>query len=66
MEEIMKYAHEGGIGGHCIGKTNVDKIVYVGIWRPTIFRDTKDYCNTCDVCQRVGSPSRRDEMSLIL
>jgi hypothetical protein len=24
----------------------------------------KEYCQSCDVCQRVGNPSRRDEIPL--
>jgi hypothetical protein len=34
------------------------------LWWPTVSRDAKEYCQNCDVCQRVGNPSRRDEMPL--
>jgi hypothetical protein len=27
-------------------------------------RDSKDYCQRCDVCQRVGKPNRGDEIPL--
>ena len=27
-------------------------------------KDTKDFCKCYDICQRVGKPSRRDEMLL--
>jgi hypothetical protein len=27
-------------------------------------RDSKNYCQKCDVCQRVGKPNIRDEMPL--
>jgi transposase InsO family protein len=36
----------------------------VGLWWSTIHRDSKEYYQGCDVCQRVGKPNRRDEMSL--
>jgi hypothetical protein len=35
-----------------------------GLWWPTVHKDSKEYCQKCDVCQRVGKPSRRDEMPL--
>ena len=63
-EEIMRDAHEGFVGGHYAGKTTPHKIMCIGIWWLKIFQDTKDYCNTCDVCQWVGKPYRRDEIPL--
>jgi hypothetical protein len=30
-----------------------------------VHKDAKEYCQTSDVCQRVGKPSRRDEMPLM-
>lgn len=63
-EEVMKDAHEGTTEGHYVGKLTTHKIMQVVLWWPTIFRDTKDYCDNYDVCQRVGKTSRRDEMPL--
>jgi hypothetical protein len=40
------------------------KVLRTGLWWPTIHRDSKEYCQQCDVCQRVGKPNRRDEMPL--
>ena len=37
----------------------------VGLWWPTIRRDTKEYCHTYDISQRVGEPSKMDEMPLM-
>ena len=53
-EDIMKYAHEGTMGGHYTGKVIVHKIMHVSLWCPTMFRDTKEYCEAYAVCQRVG------------
>jgi len=36
----------------------------MGLWWPTVSKDTKEYFHTCDVFQRVEKPSRRDEMPL--
>jgi hypothetical protein len=43
----------------------VQKILRAGLWWPTDHKDEKEYCQNCDVYQRVGNPSRRDDMSLI-
>jgi len=68
MEEerpmILVEAHEVIAGGHYTGKATTQKVSRVGLWWPTLHRDAKDYCRSCDVCQRVGKPSRRDEIPL--
>jgi transposase InsO family protein len=46
------------------GRLLVQKILCAGLWWPTVHKDAKEYCQNCDVCQRVGKPSRRDEMPL--
>jgi transposase InsO family protein len=61
---ILVEAHEGITGGHYEGKVTTQKVLRVGPWWPTLHRDAKDYSRACDVCQRVGKPSRRDEMPL--
>jgi hypothetical protein len=53
------------VGGHYVGKEMAQKILCIGIWWPTLHQDAKEFCQTYDVCQRVGKPSRRDEMRLI-
>jgi hypothetical protein len=40
------------------------RILRAGLWWPTLHKDAKEYYKACDVCQRVGKPSRRDEMPL--
>jgi hypothetical protein len=61
---ILAEAHEGITRGNYIGKTTMHKVLRAGLWWPTLHRDAKEYYKACDVCQRVGKPSRRDEMSL--
>jgi transposase InsO family protein len=38
--------------------------LYIGLWWPIIHKDSKEYFQKCDFCQRVGKPSRRDDMPL--
>jgi hypothetical protein len=61
---ILAKAHEGTTGGHYAEKASVQKVLRAGLWWPTIHRDSKEYCQQCDVCQRIGKPNRRDEMPL--
>jgi hypothetical protein len=61
---ILAEAHEGIAGGHYTGKAIAQKVLHIGLWWPTVHKDAKEYCQNCDVCQRVGKPSRRDEIPL--
>ena len=63
-DAIIKEAHSGTAGGHFAGKPTAQKILAAGLWWPTLHKDTKDFCRYCDIGQRVGKPSRRDEMPL--
>ena len=63
---ILAEAHSGAAGGHYAGKATVQKILVAGLWWPTLHKDAREYCHSCDICQRTGKPSRRDEMPLIL
>eukprot|EP00253_Pinus_taeda_P020837 PITA_20837 len=61
-ELILAEAHAGVAGGHYVGRAIAQKILHVGLWWPTLHQDSKAYFRACDVCQRTGKPSRRDEM----
>jgi hypothetical protein len=61
---ILGEAHEGIEGGHYVGKETMHKILRAGLWWPTLHKDAKDYYKACNVCQRVGKLSRRENMPL--
>jgi hypothetical protein len=61
---VLKEYHDGIEGGTYAGKATMHKVLCTGLWWSTIHRDSKEYSQRCDVCQRVGKPNRRDEMPL--
>jgi hypothetical protein len=55
---ILAEDHEGIAGGHYAGKFTMQKVLHMRLWWSTIHRDVKEYCQRCDVFQRVGKPNR--------
>ncbi len=49
---VMREMHEGPLGGHFATKITERKILNVGYWWPTVYKDVHDYCKSCDACQR--------------
>jgi hypothetical protein len=47
---ILVEAHEGIVGGHYARKSIAQKVLHVGLWWPTVHKDSKEYCQNCDVC----------------
>ena len=62
---ILAEAHSGAAGVHYAGKAIAQNILTIGLWWPTIHKDAREYCHSCDICHRTGKPSRRDEMPLV-
>jgi hypothetical protein len=48
----MKELHEGPSGRHFVMEIMQRKILDVGYWWPTMYKDVHDYCKSCDACQR--------------
>jgi hypothetical protein len=64
IPRVLEESHEGIEGGNYVGKATMQKVLHAGLEWPTIDRDSKEYCQRCDVCQRVGKPNKRDEVPL--
>nr|GEY54141.1 reverse transcriptase domain-containing protein [Tanacetum cinerariifolium] len=60
--DILKACHYGPTGGHHGPNYTAKKVFDSGFYWPTIYRDDQDLVKTCDVCQRQGKISQRDEM----
>nr|GEX26206.1 reverse transcriptase domain-containing protein [Tanacetum cinerariifolium] len=59
---ILKACHYGPIGGHHGPNYTAKKVFDSGFYWLTIYRDAHDLVKNCDVCQRQGKISQRDEM----
>nr|GEV13702.1 reverse transcriptase domain-containing protein [Tanacetum cinerariifolium] len=60
--EILKAFHEGPFGGHHGANLTAKKVFDVGFFWPSIYHDAHEMIKTCDICQRQGKISQRDEM----
>nr|GEW49345.1 reverse transcriptase domain-containing protein [Tanacetum cinerariifolium] len=60
--DILKSCHYGPTRGHHGPNYTAKKVFDFGFYWPTIYRDAQDLVKSCDVCQRQGKISQRDEM----
>nr|GEU46659.1 reverse transcriptase domain-containing protein [Tanacetum cinerariifolium] len=60
--DILKACNEGPTGGHHGANFTAKKIFDASFFWPTIYRDAHNLVKSCDLCQRQGKISRRDEM----
>jgi hypothetical protein len=49
---VMKELHERPLRAHFVTKIKKMKMLDVGYWWPTLYRDVHDYYKSCDSCQR--------------
>ncbi|GKF67970.1 reverse transcriptase domain-containing protein, partial [Tanacetum coccineum] len=60
--DILEACHNGPTGGHYGANYTAKKIFDSGFYWPTIYKDAHDFVARCDICQRQGKISQRDEM----
>nr|GFB87882.1 reverse transcriptase domain-containing protein [Tanacetum cinerariifolium] len=60
--EILKACHEGPSGGHHGANLTAKKVFDAGFFWPSIYHDAHEMIKTCDICQRQGKISQRNEM----
>ncbi|OAE21540.1 hypothetical protein AXG93_2085s1050 [Marchantia polymorpha subsp. ruderalis] len=57
VPRVVNAMHTKDVGGHYATRNTVTKIVNVGYWWPTMFKDVLEYIRRCDSCQRTGRPT---------
>nr|GFA03736.1 reverse transcriptase domain-containing protein [Tanacetum cinerariifolium] len=60
--DILKACHEGPHRGHHGANLTAKKVFDAGFFWPTIYRDAHTKIKSCDMCQKQGKISQRDEM----
>ena len=52
--KVVKELHDGPARGNFSGDNTAHKILRVGYYWPTLFKDAHAYVRKCDTCQRSG------------
>jgi hypothetical protein len=64
ITSVLNFCHFEACGGHFSIKKTAAKILQCGFYWPILFKDTNDFCRTCERCQKLGAISRRNMMPL--
>ncbi|CAN6576789.1 unnamed protein product [Malus baccata var. baccata] len=62
FQSILTFCHSYTCGGHFGTHRTALNVLECGFYWPTIFRDARTFCLTCDRCQRMGNISVKDQM----
>jgi hypothetical protein len=57
QQEILRKCHGSAYGGHHAGDRTAQKVLQLGFYWQTLFKDARKYVLYCDECQRVGNIS---------
>ncbi|CAN6568075.1 unnamed protein product [Malus baccata var. baccata] len=60
---ILTFCHTYACGGHFGTQRTALKVLECGFYWPTIFRDARTFCMSCDRCQRTGNIGPKQQMS---
>ncbi|CAL1411705.1 unnamed protein product [Linum trigynum] len=55
MGDILSQCHEGPTGGHHGGNHTARKVLQLGFYWPSLFKDAYTFARQCDHCQRSGT-----------
>ncbi|CAN6687783.1 unnamed protein product [Malus baccata var. baccata] len=59
---ILSFCHTYACGGHFGTQKTALKVLQCGFYWPSIFKDARTFCLTCDKCQIMGNIGARDQM----
>jgi hypothetical protein len=63
-KKVIKSLHSGSSGGHFASVNMINWIRTAGYWWPYMNWDVKSFVDSCDQCQRTGTPSFRNHWPL--
>jgi len=63
-QNILWHCHNSPYARHFNGERTAAKVLQLGFFWPTLFKDAHMHVQHCDSCQRTGNISRRHEMPL--
>ena len=62
--QLLNLAHDASTSGH-LGMAKTQSRLLQHFYWPNLFKDVKEYCRTCDTCQRIGKNNRKPKAPLI-
>ncbi|KAM2151461.1 hypothetical protein ACFX1R_045904 [Malus domestica] len=62
FHSILSFCHTYACGGHFGTQRPAFKVLECGFYWPTLFKDARTFCLTCDRCQRTGNIGQKDQM----
>jgi hypothetical protein len=65
-DNVLKDLHDGPVGGNFVGNTITHKILRVGYYWPTLFKDAHTYTRNCNTFQISVEREKRAVVSLQL
>ena len=62
--DILHACPDDPCGGHFVGRRETLKVLTSRYYWPTLHKDASNYTTKCDKCQRMGWPTKLDEIPL--
>ncbi|KAM2605089.1 hypothetical protein TB2_033927 [Malus domestica] len=62
FNSILAFCHSYACGGHFGTQMTALKVLESGFYWPTLFKNARTFCITCDRCQRTGTIGANDQM----
>ncbi|KAL6332453.1 hypothetical protein AAG906_008063 [Vitis piasezkii] len=64
QQGILSHCHENACGGHFASQKTAMKVLQSGFTWPSLFKDARIMCRSCDRCQRLGKLTKRNQMPM--
>ena len=64
MSPILQHCHSMECGGHFGEQRTISKVLKLGFFFPSLFKDAQSFVKVCDKCQRMRNIVSKNEMPL--